>query len=170
MKKNILTAIAVFAFALTNAQEVKFGVIAGADFASAKVKGEGLTISGNQTAFFGGVFADIAASDKFHVQPELLIITADGESQLQLPILAKYYIADKISVLAGPDLLFDLGEKVEGFKSFGFGIDFGAIYDIDSHFMIEAKYNLGLTNFLEDAPSGYSAKMNGFFLGLGYKF
>ncbi|GGA76462.1 hypothetical protein GCM10008015_16340 [Flavobacterium palustre] len=170
MKKVILSVVAVFAFGLANAQEVKFGVIAGADFATSKIEVEGLNVSNNTTAFFGGFFADFTASEKFHVQPELVIVTADGGSQLQLPILAKYYIADKVSVLAGPDLLFDLNEKIEGFKSFGVGIDFGAAYDINEHFMVEAKYNLGLTDFFEDAPSGYSAKVNGFFLGLGYKF
>ncbi|OYX82150.1 MAG: hypothetical protein B7Y83_15720 [Flavobacteriales bacterium 32-34-25] len=170
MKKIILSALAVFTFGFINAQEAKFGLIAGADFATYKLEAEGFNISENTTAFFGGVFVDITASDKFHVQPELVIVTAEGGSQLQLPILAKYYLADKVSILAGPDLLFDLDEKTEGLKSFGVGIDFGAAYDIDSHFMIEAKYNLGLTNFIEDAPSGYAAKINGFFLGLGYKF
>ncbi len=170
MKKIILSAFAVFTFAFTNAQETKFGVIAGADFATAKVELEGFNVTDNTTAFFGGFFADITASEKFHVQPELVIVTADGGSQLQLPILAKYYLADKVSILAGPDLLFDLEEKTEGFKTFGIGVDFGAAYDINEHFMIEAKYNLGLTNLIEDAPSGYSAKINGFFLGLGYKF
>nr|WP_288835984.1 porin family protein [uncultured Flavobacterium sp.] len=170
MKKIILSVVAVFVFGLANAQEAKFGVIAGADFATSKFEIEGFNVSENTTAFFGGVFLDITASEKFHVQPELVVVTAEGGSQLQLPILAKYYLADKVSILAGPDLLFNLDEKIDGFKNFGVGIDFGAAYDIDDHFMIEAKYNLGLTNFIEDAPSGYAAKINGFFLGLGYKF
>lgn len=170
MKKIVLSAIAIFAFGFANAQEVKFGLIAGADFATAKVEVEEFNVSENTTAFFGGVFVDITASEKFHVQPELVVVTADGGSQLQLPILAKYYLADKVSILAGPDLLFDLNEKTEGLKTFGVGIDFGASYDIDEHFMIEAKYNLGLTDFLEDSTSDYSVKVNGFFLGLGYKF
>ena len=170
MKKIILSALAVFAFGFVNAQEVKYGVIAGADFATAKLKAEGFNVSENKTFFFGGFFADITASEKFHVQPELLIATSDGSSQLYLPILAKYYLADKVSILAGPDLLFDLDEKVDGIKKFGLGLDFGAAYDIDSHFVIEARYNLGLTDLLEDAPAGYNFKMNGFFLGLGYKF
>ncbi|HTG66006.1 MAG TPA: porin family protein [Flavobacterium sp.] len=170
MRKIILSALAVFAFSFANAQQTKFGIIAGADFATGKVELEGFNVTENTTAFFGGFFADITASEKFHVQPELVIVTAEGGSQLQLPILVKYYLADKVSILAGPDLLFDLEEKTEGLKTFGVGIDFGAAYDINEHFMIEAKYNLGLTNFIEDAPSGYSAKINGFFLGLGYKF
>ncbi len=170
MKKIILTAVALCALSFANAQETKFGVIAGTDFATAKVELEGVNVTDNTTAFFGGFFADITASEKFHVQPELVIVTADGGSQLQLPILAKYYLADKVSILAGPDLLFDLEKKTDGFKSFGVGIDLGAAYDVNEHFMIEAKYNLGLTNFIENAPSGYSAKISGLFLGLGYKF
>ena len=170
MKKIILTAAAIFAIGVVQAQEAKFGIMAGADFASVKLKAEGYSLTENTTAFVGGVFVDINASDKFHVQPELVIATADGGSQLQVPILAKYYVADKFSFLAGPDMLFNLDEKVDGVKNFGIGLDLGAAYDINEHFLIEAKYNLGLTNFIEDAPSGYSMKINGFFLSLGYKF
>lgn len=170
MKKIVLTVAAIFAIGVAQAQEAKFGIMAGVDFLSQKYKVEGYSLSDNTTAFVGGVFVDINASDKFHIQPEVVIVTADGGSQLQVPILAKYYVADKFSVLAGPDMVFNLDEKVEGYKNFGVGIDFGAAYDINEHFLIEAKYNLGVTNFLEDASSGYSAKINGFFLSLGYKF
>ncbi len=170
MKKIILAAAAIFAIGAAQAQEAKFGIMAGADFASAKLKAEGYNLTDNTTAFVGGVFVDITASDKFHVQPEVVIVTADGGSQLQVPILAKYYMADKFSVLAGPDMLFDLNEKTDGVKNFGLGIDLGAAYDINEHFLVEAKYNLGLTNFIEDAPTGYSLKVSGFFLSLGYKF
>jgi opacity protein-like surface antigen len=170
MKKIILTAAAVLAFTFANAQEARFGVTAGVDFASAKFKSPDFTINESETGVFVGAFVDITASEKFHVQPELLFVFIEDSKQLQLPILAKYYVAQKFSLLVGPDLLFNLDEKVDGFKNFGIGLDLGGVYDINENFMIEAKYNFGLTNLLENAPSDTSLKISGLFVGVGYKF
>jgi len=169
MKKIILTAAAVFAFSFANAQETKFGLTAGVDFASAKVTVPGVTVSETETGFYLGALVDITASEKFHVQPELLLVFIQDSKQLQLPILAKIFVGEKFSILAGPDLLFDL-ENTEGLKSMGVGFDFGGSYDIDKNFSLEAKYNLGITNLVEDAPNGVSAKISGLFVGVNFKF
>ena len=113
---------------------------------------------------------DIAASEKFHVQPELLLVFIKDSKQLQIPILAKIFLSEKFSVLAGPDLLFDLDSNTNGTKDLGLGFDFGGAYDIDKNFSIEAKYNLGITNLIKDAPSGVSGKISGLFIGIVYKF
>ncbi len=170
MKKIILTAVAVFGFAFANAQEAKFGLTAGVDFASAKVTIPGdVSVSSSETGFYIGGLVDFTASDKFHIQPELLLVIIDDSKQLQLPILAKYYVGEKFSLLAGPDVLFDL-ENEPGFKTVGLGLDFGGAYDINKNFSIEARYNFGLSNLFEDAPSGYKATISGLFVGVGYKF
>ena len=170
MKKIILTVAAVFAFGFANAQETKFGVMGGVDFASAKGKAPDFSITQSETGGFVGVFVDFTASDKFHIQPEVLVVFIENSQQLQVPVLAKYYVADKFSLLAGPDLLVSLDERTPGVKNVGIGLDLGGAYDINKNFNIEAKYNFGLTNLIENAPSGYSARISGLFVGLGYKF
>ena len=170
MKKIVLVLVSLFFYGFTNAQEAKFGVKAGLDFATAKVEIPGsISLSTSETGFYVGAFVDITASEKFHVQPELLLVLIDDSKQLQLPILAKLYVGDKFSLLAGPDLLFDL-DNTPGFKTVGLGFDFGGAYDINKNISIEAKYNLGITNLIQDAPSGYSAKISGLFVGVGYEF
>lgn len=170
MKKIILSSLLVLAFGFTYAQTAKFGVAAGVDFASAKLTVSGVSDTASETGFYVGGLVDIAASKKFHVQPELLLAFIKDSKQLQLPILAKFFLAEKFSVLAGPDLLFDLDSNTNGTKDVGVGFDFGGAYDINKNFSIEAKYNLGITNLIKDAPSGVSGKINGLFIGLGYKF
>lgn len=169
MKKIILTAAAVFAFGFANAQDTKFGIKAGVDLASLKVEFDGVSASESETGFYIGGFVDIKVSDKFTVQPALLYVAVKDFDQIQIPILAKIAVGEKFSLLAGPDIGF-LMDAAEGIKSTNFGLDFGASYDVSENISIDAKYNLGLTNLVEDAPSGYSAKVNGIFLGLGYKF
>jgi hypothetical protein len=170
MKKIILSTLLVLAMSFTYAQKAQFGITTGVDFASAKLNFPGGSSTESETGFYVGGLVDIAASDKFHVQPELLFVFIKDSKQLQLPILAKLFLAEKFSVLVGPDLLFDLDGDSAGTKSMGVGFDFGGAYDIDKNFSIEAKYNLGITNLLKDAPNGFSGKINGLFVGLGYKF
>ncbi len=71
MKKLFLfAAIAVFGFTSVNAQEVTFGAKAGLNLAS--VSGDNTDEIDGRTAFHVGAIAEIAISDVFSVQPELL--------------------------------------------------------------------------------------------------
>jgi hypothetical protein len=170
MKKIILSAIVLFTVGFANAQDAKFGITAGADFASAKITVPGVSASESQTGFYFGVLVDIATSEKVHLQPEALLVFIKDSKQLQVPILAKIFVAEKFSLLLGPDVLFDLDSDAVGTKSVGVGFDFGGSYDIDKNFSIEAKYNLGVTNLIKNAPNGVSGKISGLFVGLDYKF
>lgn len=169
MKKIILTFAAIFAFGAMSAQETKFGVTAGFTSLSAKAKVAGASASSSDSGFYIGGFADVTISEKFHVQPELLYVSVSDANQIQLPILAKYAIADKFSLLAGPQLGF-LMDAEDGMKSFNYGIDLGAAYDINDQFMVEARYDLGLANLMEGGDSDNSFKLSGFYVGVGYKF
>jgi opacity protein-like surface antigen len=170
MKKLLLSAIiAVFAMGNVNAQEVKFGVKAGADFASMKFKAEGENVSTSETGFYVGAFAEIGISESFIFQPEILYVSVEELDQIAVPLMAKFPVSEEFNVLAGPALGILLDTE-EGIKSLNFGIEAGVAYDISENFLIEARYNLGLANLLEDAPSGYSFKLSGFFAGIGYRF
>ena len=170
MKNFILVVVVMFVFSFANAQKAKFGVTAGVDFATERLSELGYSGSLSETGFYVGTFVDIIASKKVHVQPELVLVFFKDSKQLQLPILAKFFVAEKLSLLLGPDVLYNLHDKIAGKKTVDFGVDFGGVYDINRNFSLEAKYNLGLTNFIKNAPSGVSGKISGLFVGLGYKF
>jgi opacity protein-like surface antigen len=170
MKKLLLcAAIAIFAMSNVNAQEVKFGLKAGADFASVKFKVESENVSTSETGFYVGAFAEIGISESFIFQPELLYVSVEELDQIAIPLMAKFPVSEEFNVLAGPALGIIL-DTDEGMKSLNFGLEAGIAYDISENFLIEARYNLGLANLFEDAPSGTSIKLSGFFVGVGYKF
>lgn len=169
MKKIILTALAVFAFSFANAQETKFGVKAGLDLASATAKVDGISASASETGFFIGGFVDVAVSDKFHVQPEVLYVAVKDLNQIHVPILAKYAVSEGINILAGPSLGFIL-DKQEGMKSLNYGVSLGAGYDITENIVVDARYDFGMANLIEDGDSDFSYKLSGIFIGVGYKF
>jgi opacity protein-like surface antigen len=173
MKKIILSALALAAFTISNAQEAKFGIKAGVDFAYQKYKldtGFGtLEDSESETGFFIGGLIDVAISEKFHIQPELLYTKVDDLDFIHIPITAKFQVAPKFDLLAGPTLSFLL-DSGEGAKSVNYGLDLGAAFNIDSNFTVDAKYNLGLANLLENGNGDNYLRLGGFYLGLAYKF
>lgn len=169
MKKLLLcAAMAVFGLSSMNAQEIQFGAKAGADFESEKTKGGAFSITASETGFYVGAFAEIGVSDALTFQPEVLFVSIDNYSHISVPLMAKYRVSEKFDVLAGPALGILL-DTPNGRKSFNYGIEAGAAYDITEELFVEARYNIGLANLLENAPNGVSFKLSGFFVGLGYR-
>jgi opacity protein-like surface antigen len=200
MKKIILTVSAVFAFGFMNAQETKFGVKGGVNFATITGDVEDVSM---KVGFNVGGFVEIKVSDKFSVQPELLFSTQGAKQEesgagfqskyklnlgyLNIPLMAKYYVADKFSLEVGPQIGFLVNAKskfeltsdgttVSGdedvkddFESVDFGFNFGTGYDFTENLSANVRYNLGLTNIVKDSGND---KINNsvLSLSLGYKF
>lgn len=160
MKKIILTVIAVFAFSVTNAQDMKFGVKAGADMLSAKFDGGG---SVSATGFFVGGFLEFGLADKFSLQPGLNYHTASKDGfkfdYVSIPVLVKYNVAESFNLLVGPSMFYSL-ESEDADKT-RFNLDLGVAYDITENFFVEPRYSVGLTG---------DSKISHFLIGVGYKF
>jgi opacity protein-like surface antigen len=206
MKKNILAVVAVLVFGLANAQTAKFGIKGGMNISNWVGDTEGMDVK-SKIGFNVGGFAEIKLSDKFAIQPELLYssqgmkldnimteiegndIMVDSKFTLgyiNIPVMFKYYVAEKFNLEAGPQIGFLTSAKVkvivdgygsatdnvkENFESVDFGLNFGAGYDFTEHFFANARYNLGLSNIAKTEP-GEDAKINNsvFSLNVGYKF
>ena len=146
MKKIILSIVALAAFGVASAQkDMKFGVKGGLDMISLSNGG------GSATGFFAGGFAELGLTD-----------TASKEgvnfTYLSIPVLAKYNVADKINVLAGPSLYYSL-ESADNDKT-RFNLDLGGSYDITDNLFFEPRYSIGLTG---------DVKYSHFLIGVGYK-
>lgn len=186
MKKIIMTAAAVFALSFANAQDskggsesMKFGIKAG--YTNSNFGGDA-NDGDPRSAFYIGGLVDFTVSEKFHVQPELLYsMEGNGEDEgnldfIRIPIMAKYYATEGLSLQAGPEIAFVAGGGMikDYTKSMDFALGFGAGYELSSGLFFDARYNLGLTD-LNDFPSGSGVEdmkmpMNSFNIGLGYRF
>jgi hypothetical protein len=194
MKKIILTVAAVCAFGFANAQETKFGVKGGLNLAnfSGDIE-DGSTLAGLNI----GVFAEIKLSDKFVFQPEVLFSGQGADSNegsfnlnyINVPLMMKYYVADKFNFEAGPQIGFLTSAKIKMdgvsidskrlFTSTDFGINFGAGYDFTQKFSAGVRYNLGVSNIFSDefkealqqeVQEDVSVQNSVFSLSLAYKF
>jgi len=177
MKKLILIAIAVI-FSLTSvqAQDVNFGAKAGINFTS--LNGDDDDLDG-KTSFHIGAVAEIPVSDVFSVQPELVFSNQgakDGDikfnvSYLNLPIMAKYYVGEGISIEGGPQIGFLMDAKVKDddtsvdvkdeTKGIDFGLGIGAGYKADSGLNFAIRYNFGLSNIVDEDDAGDFELKNG---------
>ncbi|WP_125722591.1 porin family protein [Flavobacterium ustbae] len=193
MKKIILSAIALMAFAFSNAQETRFGVKGGLNISN--VVGGDVEDNNSLIGFHVGGFAEIHVVEKFFIQPELLYSAQgakfDGPfgseadvklNYLNIPVIAKYYIVDKkFNVEAGPQLGVLLSAKVEDVdikddtKSVDFGFNIGAGYSFTDNLSVGLRYTIGLSpiwdNDIDSSEELYdSAKNSNLQLSLAYKF
>ncbi len=189
MKKITLSLLAVFAFsgaALAQTPDIKLGAKAGLNISNVS----NLDNTSSKTGFHVGALAEIFINEKFSVQPEILYssqgVKGDDSFKLKLdylniPIMAKYYVMDGLSVQAGPQIGFNVKADSE-YKEFGtkvkqdvkdninavdFGLNFGVGYELPMGVFADVRYNLGLSKVNKE---GESSKNGVFQLSVGYKF
>jgi opacity protein-like surface antigen len=207
MKKVILSAIAIFTIGFANAQKAEFGIKGG--FNSSNFSGDtGRVDFKSRVGFNVGAFVAINLSEKFTLQPEILystqgakavnvsalyddvIYTGDVKfnlSYINIPVMIKYYVADKFNFEAGPQIGFLTSAKTstkldgssqtvdedikDSFESVDFGLNFGAGYDFTENVSAGIRYNLGLANISKTQSVDNSKIHNNVFsLSLEYKF
>lgn len=78
-------------------------------------------------------------------------------SYINVPVLVKYEVAEKINLMAGPSFNYFMDAKEDKFK---IGVDFGGSYDITENIDVNAKYTMGTGD----------VKVSGIFIGAGYTF
>lgn len=206
MKKIILIPVLAIFCLMANAQaqssktsNLSFGVKAGPNFAF--IAGDDTDNFDGKFAFHGGAVLEYSISEQFSIQPELLYSSQGDKGDfdgmeikfkldyLNLPILAKYYVTDALSIEAGPQIGFLLSAEVEGgdvsfdikdmIKDIDFGLGFGLGYKMENGLNFSGRFNLGISNIVEDngsflgeeIDSGDSKNYNNVFqLSIGYFF
>ncbi len=196
MKKTIIFA-AVMAVAFTaKAQfvELSYGPKVGLNFANLTQDYNGKM----KTSFHAGIFAEFRFNDYLALSPELVysrqgMSYSDSDagamgfdkarirlSYINLPILAKLYLTEDLSLDLGPQVGFLAGAKEwtknggdkhtedvgDSFSSIDVSFDMGLSYNI-YRVVLSARYNLGLTDIADGAIETKNGVIQ---LGVGYRF
>jgi len=132
----------------------------------------------NKVGFYVGAAADLGISEKFHIQPELLYTKAGNLGYIQLPIMAKYYIIDKLYAQVGPQFslstnadeikdLLGLVNAEDTVRSIGVDVGFGAGYEVLENLAVQARFSTELTNrYTGLANTSLSLKASNFYVGV----
>ncbi len=184
MKKIILVALAAIVSTGAFAQKFEWGVKAGLNLA----KQTDVTDSKFRAGFTAGAFGEYVINDYFGVQGELLYSQMGYKNEagdikntfksdyIVLPILAKFYVLEGLSVEVGPQFGYmisakdkqgdndavDLYDRVD--KKFDVAAAMGLSYKINFGLDVFARYNLGLTKLDADNKNGVIS------VGVGYRF
>lgn len=182
-----------------NSMAVSFGVKGGVNFAT--ITGDDFDSPDSRTSFHVGALAEFPVAEIFSVQVEALysgqgfesdidgdLFGGDGKIEYQLdyinvPVLAKFYLIEGLSIEAGPQFSFKVNEEIDinpngddgdfplddtdyEAKDFEFGIAAGLTFQTDMGLFATGRYNLGVTDIIEDSDARNSV----FQIGIGYKF
>ncbi|MCC4213247.1 porin family protein [Leeuwenhoekiella parthenopeia] len=200
MKKLVLMAglIALGTTATFAQSAYRFGVKAGLNVSN--ITGSDSRDQDTRLSFNGGLVAELPISEKFSFQPEV-IYSAQGSTiaaidednfldidenieyqldYIQVPLLAKIYLVDGLSLQAGPSINFLVNEEVDyqpvsnggdvnivdGANTFELGTAAGLEYQFDSGFFIQGRYTRGFTR-IYDNVNAYNYAVQA---GVGYVF
>ena len=155
----------------TDDAKMKLGLAAGAEFGYYVMEPLAITA--------GALVSMQGAKEKDH---DGYTDGSETLTYLNIPVMANYYVAPGLALKAGVQPGFLLSRKnkytrnghehentdKDGLKSFDFSIPLGISYEI-SDFVIDARYNLGLSNILDIEHSDWSNKNSVIMLTLGYK-
>ena len=157
----------------TNKSQISFGLKVGPNFS---------LITGDDTDDFDGKFGfhtggviEFSISEQFSIQPELMYSaqgdkgTFDGMEikfkldYLNLPVMAKYYVAEGFSLEVGPQIGFLLSADAEGggisidikdvMKDIDFGLNFGVGYRMENGLNFSGRYYVGISNIFDSSGS-----------------
>ena len=191
--KNLILIFSLIIFTGTTikAQEsVLFGAKAGINITN--MTSDSFSDNNTMTGIHLGLLAEIPLSNRFSIQPEVLYATqgtsADvimlGSSPknvefkldyIQLPILAKIYLTESISIEAGPSFNFLVNEEIGGEKTdYGSGFEFsgaiGASYKFRGGFFVDVRYIKGFSDALNKENYTDTYKNSAFQFGIGFMF
>lgn len=195
MKKSILfMAALVLSTTFAAAQEyVYFGIKGGVNFST--FSGDGFSDFHDEnarTAYHLGLLAEIPVGERFSLQPEVLysaqgfdMVRIEGEEDIEhqldyitIPVLAKLYLTDGLSLEAGPQVGFVVSEKIssgdneidlydEDRTDIDMALGLGASYKFNNFFLY-GRYNAGLTDIYD--REGVDAKNSVIQAGIGLLF
>jgi hypothetical protein len=195
-KLMLTVAITVGAILTSNAQSdskvVQIGAKGGVNFAS--VVGDDFESPDSRTSFNVGFVAEVPYSERFSLQAEVFYsgqgFKIDGMGNLndieyqldyiQVPLLAKIYLIEGLNVYAGPQIGFKVNEEIDyesgsanlndsplaSAQDFDFSGTVGAGYKFDNGFFVDARYNYGFSDLVEDTKSHNSVIQ----AGVGFMF
>jgi hypothetical protein len=163
MKNFLLFTVVIFTH-LSFSQGIKLGLKAGVNYANytnTEIKTDAIT------SFHAGLLTEFKVFKNFAFQPELLYSTQGAEinslgtqlkdelGYISIPVLAKFYLTDDLSLELGPQLSFLLNERnnveLGNSNTVDFAVDGGLTYKLGKHFFVQARYGIGLTEPKRDA-------------------
>jgi len=179
----------------TSDKSISFGVKAGVNFASFTSTSDGFTDKKARVGIHAGVISEFPISDMVSIQAEAVYsqqgyklasegVLSDDAVEYQLdyinvPVLAKIYLVEGLSIEAGPQFGFKVNEQIDNeplqnggdsdrdaIEDFEFGMAAGLSFQTNMGLFFSGRYNRGFT----DLVKGQNFQNQVIQISAGYKF
>lgn len=181
--KRLFLLVLLLTASVVAAQDgfLNFGIKAGVNFSNFRGDVDNIDFKTKSGFHFGGL-VEMRLFQNFSIQPEVLysVQGADVDSALDnvddvdfkyvtIPVLAKFYLNNQLSLEVGPQFAFLVDDNVDDTfetKSFDFSLAGGLAYDITNSIFLQARYVVGLS----EASDNANIKNTNVQFSLGFKF
>ncbi len=184
--KSLLSSfIIVFALSINATFAQNFSLKLGVNHSDVLVSPEPANIFTPKTSFHAGIVVnDLKISEKISIQPELQYslqgfkvagVGNIGLHYIQLPVLAKLEMNDKLSVLVGPQLSYLANARI-GIVNDLFSVSYngifnaldasmvaGAEFKVADNMALGGRYALGINNINKDFKLSQNSNFNDYF-------
>ncbi len=190
MKKILFIGLlTTFAYAVQAQLHADFGVKGGLNIANLKI--ENTSSPDPKLGLYLGALCHLHFATNWAIQPELMYSNQGAEETISgvdykvklhyvnIPVLIQYMTGTGFRVQTGPQLGILAGAKTKAgdsesdakdvYDTFDFAWAFGASYVSNSGFGVDARYNLGLANILDDKEDPF-VKNKVWQVGVFYQF
>jgi len=185
MKKISILILAIVYSVQSFSQGLDFGIKAGINFSTIS-DAAGLD---NKTGFVAGIFVGGKLNDKIGIQADLLYSQQGAEfntgefdlNYLNVPIVLKYFVTDKMHIHGGPQfgVLIDdktqtvIGETINDIATNDF--DISGVIGVGLHLpfgiRVDGRYSFGFTDVPNDPGMNFTkGKNNVITLSVGFSF
>jgi opacity protein-like surface antigen len=175
MKKFLLASVLVCFTTICLSQEIRYGVRGALNVSNLDFDPDASFNNQHRNGFAFAGFVDFGLSENVSLTTELQWSAEGGKDEairadyIQLPILLKLSVSDRLSFGAGPQIALKTWKNNDGFATFAFSGVFGAEYMITSELFVDARYSYGLSNILDKDLTDATAKNHVMQFGFGIK-
>lgn len=175
MKKLLLASILVCLTTVCLAQEIKYGIRGSLNVSNLDFDPDATFENKHRNGFAFAGFVDFGFSEELSLRTELQWSAEGGKDEairadyIQLPIMLRLNVSERLSVGAGPQVNLKTWKNNDGFSTFAFSGVLGAEYMITDELFVDARYSIGLSNILDTDLTDVEAKNHVMQFGFGIK-
>tara|TARA_R100001369_G_scaffold88600_1_gene125354 strand:+ start:242 stop:772 length:531 start_codon:yes stop_codon:yes gene_type:complete len=174
--KNYLFALAFACFTtICMSQEIRYGVRGALNVSNLDFDPDANFENKHRNGFAFGGFVDFGLTEDVSILTELQWSAEGGKNEslradyIQLPILIRLSISDRLILGAGPQVALKTWENQDAFSTAAFSGVFGVEFMITDELFVDARLTYGFSNILDQDLTDVSAKNNVIQFGFGMK-
>ena len=175
MKNYLIVLVFVCFTFICTSQQIQYGVRGALNISNLDFDPDPSLVNEHRNGFAFGGFVDFGITEDISILTELQWSAEGGKAEslradyIQLPILVRFSVLDRIVLGAGPQVALKTWENQDSFSTFAFSVVAGVEYMITDELFLDARYSYGFSNILDQDLTDNSAKNHVMQFGFGIK-